>query len=719
MKQFIVGMLCLCIGCTGAFGQIVKISMGTPLTGADWRFKPGNNPAWADSAFNASAWEEESPDTEMNPAAVSWPNNQGWYRTAFKPDIESINQNLLLTVTQFGSSVIYLDGKLLTTLKPQGFDSGGSQRVMQFIPVRFADTNQHVLAIRYQFRRDPIYGLGTIKPMDVSLRPANDTGIGLIDAARFKGSIGIFIAGALGMLALLHLLFYRANRAGRINRTLAWTMLMLFVCMVADDAKDYAGTLTGQSILESISLLGISAGFALLLTAVYEYLRMKKGLFFYSTVGLLTASLIYQLTANDPLGKVIAVPYTLAFAAYIRASWLGRRSGSAGARLPWNALRFALYSVLALFLYGMVIGFIGSKYEAKLDGLVMIPLLFFTMTMLFSIPVGLSLSLVRDYAQTHEALGSNLREVEQLSARTLAQEQEKQHLLARQNELLDQQVHERTAELNQSLTELRATQMQLVQREKLASLGELTAGIAHEIQNPLNFVTNFAEVSVELVDELNVEQNQPADQRDNVLIEELLGDLGQNVQKISEHGKRAASIVRGMLQHSRASTGQKQPTNLNALVDESMKLAYHGLRATDKNFNAHLQTNFASDVPTVSIVPEDVGRVLVNLFNNAFYAVKQAATLSAGPAKPTVSVQTVLDNGQVVIRVADNGPGITDAVRQKIFQPFFTTKPTGQGTGLGLSISYDIITKGHGGTLSVDTQPGNTVFTIRLPLQQA
>ena len=323
---------------------------------------------------------------------------------------------------------------------------------------------------------------------------------------------------------------------------------------------------------------------------------------------------------------------------------------------------------------------------------------------------------MRDYAQTHEALGSNLREVEQLSARTLAQEQEKQQLLARQNELLDQQVQERTAELNASLTELRSTQAQLVQREKLASLGELTAGIAHEIQNPLNFVTNFAEVSVELVDELNTEQNQPADQRDNALIDELLGDLGQNVQKISEHGKRAASIVRGMLQHSRASTGQKQPTNLNALVDESMKLAYHGLRATDKSFNAALQTDFATDVPTVSVVPEDVGRVLVNLFNNAFYAAKQAGLTTTDPPAPTVSARTFCQNGQAVIQIQDNGPGIPDAVRQKIFQPFFTTKPTGQGTGLGLSISYDIITKGHGGTLTVATEPGQTVFTIQLPV---
>ncbi len=716
MKQFFSGFVCvLGLISSAAMGQIVEVTLGNPLPNADWRFKAGDNPSWADSSFDARSWKHASPGSEIDPVSVAWPNNRAWFRTTFRPKSMQVGQDLTFTITQFGSSEFYLDGKLLVTLKPLKFDSGGTQRLVRLIPVRFADTNQHVLSIRYQFRRDPVYASVAIKPVLISLQQSNEAGGEITDVTRLLGAGGAFSASVFGLLALLHLLFYRANKLGRVNQTLSWAMLSLFIFLTTDEVRNYVGSLTTLSMLNLIRQIGLHAGFLLLLVAVYQYLRIRRGWLFYGATGLMIVDLLYRITIGDTPGKYAWIPYVFTFVDYVRVSWQGRRSGDADARLPWNSLRFAGYASLLLFLMGM-----GSAlFKFDMSGLVLIPIIVFTVVSLFSIPVGLSLSLVRDYAQTHEALGSNLREVEQLSARTLAQEQEKQHLLARQNELLDQQVHERTAELNQSLTELRATQMQLVQREKLASLGELTAGIAHEIQNPLNFVTNFAEVSVELVDELNVEQNQPADQRDNVLIEELLGDLGQNVQKISEHGKRAASIVRGMLQHSRASTGQKQPTNLNALVDESMKLAYHGLRATDKNFNAHLQTNFASDVPTVSIVPEDVGRVLVNLFNNAFYAVKQAATLSAGPAKPTVSVQTVLDNGQVVIRVADNGPGITDAVRQKIFQPFFTTKPTGQGTGLGLSISYDIITKGHGGTLSVETEPGNTVFTIRLPLQQA
>ncbi len=281
-------------------------------------------------------------------------------------------------------------------------------------------------------------------------------------------------------------------------------------------------------------------------------------------------------------------------------------------------------------------------------------------------------------------------------------------------ETLEQRVTERTVLLNQSLTELRATQAQLIQKEKLASLGELTAGIAHEIQNPLNFVNNFSEVSAELVGELREEEARP--ERNIELIGELLDDLTQNLQKIHHHGGRASAIVKGMLEHSRTGTGEKQPTNLNALAEEYLKIAYHGLRAKDKDVNAELVTKFQADVGLVDMVPQDIGRVLLNLYNNAFYAVKEKQTTSPSDYKPTVTVSTTQLNGHTQIRVSDNGTGIPEAVKAKIFQPFFTTKPTGEGTGLGLSLSYDIITKGHGGNLSVDSHDGEgTTFLIQLP----
>ena len=291
-----------------------------------------------------------------------------------------------------------------------------------------------------------------------------------------------------------------------------------------------------------------------------------------------------------------------------------------------------------------------------------------------------------------------------------------------QNVELERLVAERTAtlttqaeELRGALTELRTTQAQLVQSEKMASLGELTAGIAHEIQNPLNFVNNFAEVSAELVTELEDERARP--ERDAGLEDELLADLKQNLLKITQHGGRAASIVRGMLEHSRTSTGERLPTDLNQLADEYLRLAYHGLRAKDKSFNATLEPDFDPDLPPVPALAQDLGRVLLNLLNNAFYAVRQRQQRGESGYAPTVRISTRrVAGGEVEIRVADNGSGIPESVKQKIFQPFFTTKPTGEGTGLGLSLSYDIITQGHGGTLTVDSREGEgTTFTITLP----
>ncbi len=287
----------------------------------------------------------------------------------------------------------------------------------------------------------------------------------------------------------------------------------------------------------------------------------------------------------------------------------------------------------------------------------------------------------------------------------------------RANALLQRQrdeIHEQRTKAENALTELRSTQTQLVQKEKMASLGELTAGIAHEIQNPLNFVNNFSEVSAELVTELEEEQQKP--DRDTELVAELLGDLKQNLQKITHHGSRASAIVRGMLEHSRTETGEKRPTNLNAVADEYLKIAYHGLRAKDKDFNAELKTDFSTDLGLIEVAPQEIGRVLLNLYNNAFYAVQEKQATTPEDYKPTVTVGTTRVNGHTEIRVSDNGTGIPDSVKAKIFQPFFTTKPTGEGTGLGLSLSYDIITKGHGGSLSVESRHGEgTTFVIQLP----
>jgi two-component system, NtrC family, sensor kinase len=268
-------------------------------------------------------------------------------------------------------------------------------------------------------------------------------------------------------------------------------------------------------------------------------------------------------------------------------------------------------------------------------------------------------------------------------------------------------------ELEAALGNLKSMQAQLIQQEKLASLGELTAGIAHEIQNPLNFVNNFSEVNAELIEEM---QKELAVGNTKEAIE-LANDIKENEEKIVFHGKRADTIVKGMLQHSRSSNGQKEPSDINVLADEYLRLSYHGLRAKDKSFNAKMETHFDESIGEIEMIPQDIGRVLLNLFTNAFYSVAEKKKIAGADFEPTVSVSTKKLGKMVRVIVRDNGMGVPQKVMDKIFQPFFTTKPTGEGTGLGLSLSYDIVTKGHGGELNVYSKNGDGAeFIILLPI---
>ncbi len=290
-------------------------------------------------------------------------------------------------------------------------------------------------------------------------------------------------------------------------------------------------------------------------------------------------------------------------------------------------------------------------------------------------------------------------------------EMERNQLIELQKIELQQTVEERTSELKQSLRELQSTQKQLIQSEKMASLGELTAGIAHEIQNPLNFVNNFSDVNRELIAEMKQEM-----ETGNINeAREIANDVQLNEEKINHHGKRADAIVKGMLQHTRTSTGHKEPTDINALADEYLRLAYHGLRVKDNSFNATIQTGFDHSISKINIIPQDIGRVLLNLYNNAFYAVAEKKKQQPENYEPTVSISTKKAENDITIIVKDNGNGIPHKIIDKIFQPFFTTKPTGQGTGLGLSLSYDIV-NAHGGELRVNAREGEYAeFIVQLP----
>ncbi|MDB4900818.1 MAG: hypothetical protein JWQ63_99 [Mucilaginibacter sp.] len=297
--------------------------------------------------------------------------------------------------------------------------------------------------------------------------------------------------------------------------------------------------------------------------------------------------------------------------------------------------------------------------------------------------------------------------VKDLSTARIELEQRSNKLLEQQEEIITQR-----DQLTETLNELKNTQQQLIQTEKLASLGELTAGIAHEIQNPLNFVNNFSEVNLELVEEME----EILMKENNTEILGLSKDIKQNLEKILHHGKRADGIVKNMLQHSRNNSGERQETDINKLVDEYLRISYHGLRAKDKSFNAAMITDFASDIPRININQQDMGRVLINVFNNAFYAVNIKSKENGPQFKPEIKVSTALNRKFIEVKVWDNGIGIPKDIKNRILEPFFTTKPTGEGTGLGLSLSYDILVKGHGGKITVDSKEGEySEFTISIP----
>jgi signal transduction histidine kinase len=372
---------------------------------------------------------------------------------------------------------------------------------------------------------------------------------------------------------------------------------------------------------------------------------------------------------------------------------------------------FISSSVISLFFWAFIVLF-------RL-GIIQLNVVEYTPIAFMLQPVCLAIYLGYDFGKRSQNLRLTLERVQKLS-------KEKETILTSQKELLEQQVKERTAALNRSLEDLKSTQSQLIQSEKMASLGELTAGIAHEIQNPLNFVNNFSEVSSELIKEM-VEE---VDKGNTEEVKLIANDVVQNLEKINHHGQRAADIVKGMLQHSSSGSGKKEPADINKLADEYLRLAYHGLRAKDKSFNATMKTDFDESVGTINIVPQDIGRVVLNLITNAFYVVNEKSKQNITGYEPTVtistsSIQPPSGGRSIQIKVSDNGGGIPPKILDKIFQPFFTTKPTGQGTGLGLSLSYDIV-KAHGGELKVETKEARpddpvgrgegSTFIIQLPI---
>lgn len=394
-----------------------------------------------------------------------------------------------------------------------------------------------------------------------------------------------------------------------------------------------------------------------------------------------------------PLTLVLAVNTVHALISFFAMGYLGIATARKGNRLGnYFALAYFIYFVLVLTEATYIqIGKPGYFFELSHVALA---------TLIEAFLLSFLLSKKFEFEKKDAE-----RVKEEAQRQLLEKTRENEKMVKEQNMVLEREVEKRTEELNTTIRNLKQTQDKLIQSEKMASLGELTAGIAHEIQNPLNFVNNFSEVSTELVEEMQEE----LEKGDLEEVRALSGDIKHNLEKITHHGRRASAIVKGMLSHSRTKSSEKEAVDLNALADEFLRLSFHGLRAKDKNFRAEFIADYDEGLPTIKAVPQDLGRVLLNLINNAFQACSNTSD------KPMVRLSTAKIGNQVVLKISDNGPGIPDDIKDKIFQPFFTTKPTGQGTGLGLSISYDIV-KAHGGTLEVKSKPGETVFLLALPI---
>jgi signal transduction histidine kinase len=678
-----------------------------------WKYMEGDNADWANPETKDDQWKAIDPTLDLVLAPVIIPGKVYWFRLHLNTEGLS-TQQLAMIIQQSGASEFYIDGKLIHRF---GTIQSDQKRTSAYDPLYHPaalilpdSTVHHVLAIRYVLEPDLHYTTIFESRNAVFHIRLSEINAGLEYFSFYRSlMVGflLLIIGTCLLQSILHFAFFVFYPAQKANLSIAlYAVLFLLFNIIQYRFFLESHSVEAKFYLANFAMDLRSCCSFFLLSALYKILDQPRDRIYWLLVCLLLFSFVLNIWPYDKGWKMGgALMEVFVGAGVTRVAYKAVKQKISGA---WIILCGAIGYFVA---FGFFFSYIFNPDNAFLQNLSPTRIVFYVVSFL-CIPVSTSIFLGYDFALTNKRLQQKLNEIEKLSAKSLQQELEKQEILARQNETLEQQVNERTHELSDSLKELKSTQTQLIQREKMASLGELTAGIAHEIQNPLNFVNNFSEVNKELLTELK--EGIQSGKMDDVL--DLTEDLIANEEKINLHGKRADSIVKSMLQHSRLSAGQKEPTDINALADEYLRLSFHGLKAKDKSFNAKIETAFDPSLPPANLVSQDIGRVLLNLFNNAFYAVREKAKLNIPGYEPLVKVSTTATGNNLQIEIADNGIGIPENIADKIFQPFYTTKPTGQGTGLGLSLSYEIITKGHDGELKVKSTPAEgAVFFITLP----
>ena len=684
--------------------NINKITDKGILLDKCWKFHAGDNTDWAKPGFDDRNWGAIDPSKDIYFLPQVRHAEIGWFRLKLNVKPSLFNKTLGLIVYQTGVSDIYLNGKLIYRLGDvAGHSKNKSLRFYDYQLSLRLDTNRiQEIAVRFSCSKNDLI-INYLTPNyctrlvltnidDLVSNFMSETNSFLI-----KDIILVTLYVFLGVISFFLFFSYRIQRAYLFFGYYCFTSIIQALLRVPTYAvKPVSLSLASTCFLLShfVSIFAI----ILLLAGLYKIYGQKKSILFYFII-FYTVTTLPVFIFFYPWSNIYAVAFALLMC--IDAAVINFRAVINGFANAW--VLFITFLLFFLMFVSFMLIAISGNVNLGLN---------IAAVSLLVIPFGLSIFLANEFARTGRDLQTRIVEVEQLSEKAILQEQEKQQILTSQNEILENQVALRTAALNQSINNLKATQNQLIQSEKMASLGELTAGIAHEIQNPLNFVNNFSEVNTELI----AEMKQELEKGDLDEVNALAGDIEENSKKITMHGKRADAIVKGMLQHSQSSSGKKELVDINAWADEYLRLSYHGLRAKDKSFNAELVTNFDATLPKINVIPQDIGRVFLNLFNNAFYAVNQKQKTAGVDYKPEVSVTTYSENNLVNINVKDNGIGIPNAIKDKIMQPFFTTKPTGEGTGLGLSLTYDMVVKGHGGSININSVEGEgSEFIISIP----
>jgi two-component system NtrC family sensor kinase len=713
MKNFYLILFLILLLFEDSFSQIVlnTIPPDGVILKNGWKFHAGDDPAWADPGFDDNAWKTINPTLLPHKSPEVRNGGIGWFRFQLLVDSSLRNETVFMSISFLGAAEIYLNGQRLYSFGKVNRDYKKEETRFLFeqpYSLKLANDSVQTLAVRYSFNKRNLYLNYGTPILKLDLHTINQ---GFKDYKTGQGFLAILSTIQLVFfvpLGLLLLFLYFSFPMKKEYLFLGLYCFCMFVGMVLESiARQQSFTVSqANSFLLIEHAVNTGGVFFFLLGINVLYKQARNWLYYFIVVCALLA--IPSLFVSYDYGFAVTLIYYLAVSVEVL-----RLSYKAIKRHKLGSMILFISSLLNIIVITFIIVMLGPD-DFKLFLLLRV--------FLYITPaLGLSLFIAVDFAHTGSALQQRLADIERLSIKTIEQEKERQRILRAQNETLEKQVAERTGALSRSLKELKETQAHLIQREKMASLGELTAGIAHEIQNPLNFINNFSDVNNELIDEMKSEFD--AGKKDQAFL--IAEDIRENSKKINLHGKRADAIVKGMLQHSGTNTGEKQPVDINALADECLRLGYQGFRAKDKGFNVTLKIELDSSIGTVSIVPQDIGRVLLNLCNNAFYSVnekKKAATQKGENFEPTVWVTTQHSNSHTTaepmleICLKDNGMGIPQKILGKIYQPFFTTKPAGQGTGLGLSLSYDII-KAHGGELRVETKEGEgAAFIIELPL---